>query len=74
MEENSNKEEKEKNISKEKPIVKINRNVKMEEKKTQNKLKCSKCGSGFVYVRIKDKEIVCRSCGHVEEKKEQKEK
>ena len=31
-----------------------------------NKPKCSKCGSGFVYVRIKEKSIVCRSCGNID--------
>jgi len=44
------------------------------------KAKCKRCGSKFVYVRIKDNEIVCRSCGaisklnnksnEIEEKKE----
>jgi DNA-directed RNA polymerase subunit RPC12/RpoP len=33
---------------------------------------CSKCGSTFVYIRIKDKEIVCRRCGHIEKLKEGK--
>lgn len=38
------------------------------------KPKCEKCGSGFVYVRIKDKQIVCRTCGHVSELKEEEKK
>jgi ribosomal protein S14 len=27
------------------------------------KLRCSKCGSYFGYIRLKDKSYVCRSCG-----------
>ena len=41
----------------------------MEEQKKQEKkekLRCSKCNSTFIYVRIKDNEVVCRSCSHVE--------
>jgi len=33
------------------------------------KAKCSKCGSGYVYVRI-DGTIVCRQCGHIQKQKE----
>ena len=29
------------------------------------RLRCSFCGSAFVYVRQKTKEVVCRSCGHI---------
>jgi len=35
--------------------------VKKDEKK-----RCKKCGSSFTYVRIKDDELVCRNCGHIE--------
>ena len=37
----------------------------IEEK--NNKPRCKKCGSKFIYIRIKDNEIVCRSCGHISE-------
>ena len=42
----------------------------MEEKKEvqeKEKSRCTKCGSTLVYIRIKDKQKVCRSCGNVEE-------
>lgn len=29
------------------------------------KKECPVCNSKFVYVRIKKKELVCRSCGHI---------
>lgn len=45
-----------------------------EEEQEKKKLECEKCGSAFVYVRIKDKQIVCRKCGHVSELKEDDEK
>ena len=35
-----------------------------EEKK--DKIRCTKCGSGLVYVRIKDQQRVCRNCGFIE--------
>jgi len=41
----------------------------MEEQKKSEELEkrsCNKCGSKFVYVRIKEKSLVCRSCGHIE--------
>ncbi len=31
----------------------------------ENKKRCPKCSGSFVYVRLKTKEIVCRSCGAV---------
>ncbi len=37
----------------------------MEEKK-KNKLKCSRCGSGNVYPRVRENTLVCRSCLNVE--------
>ena len=36
-------------------------------KKHRNpKRKCKKCGSGQVYVRIKERSVVCRSCGNID--------
>lgn len=44
----------------------------MEEQKKSVEVKksCKKCGSKFVYVRIKEGSLVCRSCGHIEIEKE----
>ena len=38
----------------------------MKEKREMRK-KCSKCESKLVYLRLKDKMLVCRSCGNIEE-------
>jgi hypothetical protein len=40
----------------------------MDEKKgvSNGTKRCVKCNSKFTYVRIKDQERVCRSCGHIE--------
>lgn len=35
------------------------------EKEIENK-KCTKCGSGQTYVRIKEGSIVCRNCGNID--------
>ena len=46
----------------------------MDEKKSVELVKrsCKKCGSKFVYVRIKDpKSLVCRSCGNIEKLEDQ---
>jgi hypothetical protein len=34
--------------------------------KSDNKLRCSNCGSKLVYIRMKAQELVCRSCRHVD--------
>jgi len=31
----------------------------------ENKRRCKKCGSSQVYVRLKTKELVCKTCGYV---------
>ncbi len=36
------------------------------EKEENKKPKCKKCGSAFVYIRIKENSLVCRTCGHIE--------
>jgi ribosomal protein L37AE/L43A len=33
------------------------------EEPKQEKLRCKRCNSAFVYVRIKDKSLICRKCG-----------
>ncbi len=35
-------------------------------KEKEEKKKCKHCGSGQVYVRIKEGSVVCRSCGKVD--------
>ena len=42
----------------------------MAEEKETGKPKCSKCGSKFTYVRIKEGSIVCRNCGHIDKKQD----
>jgi len=37
------------------------------------KPRCPVCDSGFVYVRSSDKMLICRRCGHQENKKPIKE-
>ena len=32
--------------------------------------RCEKCGSTHIYYRIKTKEIVCQSCGHIKKEEE----
>ena len=39
-----------------------------------NKIRCKKCGSTLVYVRIKTDERVCRRCGHIEKLNKEEEK
>ena len=29
-------------------------------------ISCSKCGSKFTYIRLKEKSRVCRSCGNID--------
>jgi transcription initiation factor TFIIIB Brf1 subunit/transcription initiation factor TFIIB len=42
------------------------------QKESENKkLECEECGSKFVYVRIKDNQVVCRSCGHISDLKKE---
>ena len=40
----------------------------MDDKKElkEERLRCSKCDSLFGYLRIKDGNWCCRSCGHIE--------
>jgi len=37
------------------------------------KIRCSKCGSTLVYIRIKTNEMVCRKCTFVGEKSKEEE-
>lgn len=38
--------------------------------KEKEKIRCAKCKSTQVYIRIKTQERKCRSCGHTEKIKE----
>ena len=46
---------------------------KEKEDKQKNRAVCDHCGSKFVYVRLRDEEVVCRMCGHVSELKKEEE-
>jgi exosome complex RNA-binding protein Csl4 len=35
-------------------------------KEDETGFRCSKCGSSFVYIRRKDKKLLCRKCGNIE--------
>lgn len=39
------------------------------EKKIE-KPRCEKCGSGQVYIRLKEGSVVCRVCGNIDQIKE----
>ena len=41
-------------------------NQKENQAEKPQKRKCKKCGSAFVYVRIKEGSVVCRSCGNID--------
>ena len=41
----------------------VKKKVKM---KKPEKQKCKACGSGQVYVRIKEGSVVCRLCGNID--------
>ena len=36
--------------------------------------RCNKCSSTLTYLRIKDKEVVCRHCGNIEKIKDEEKK
>ena len=44
---------------------------KQSQEKEQQKHRCIKCSSTFCYLRVKTNQWVCRSCGNVEEIKEE---
>jgi ribosomal protein L37AE/L43A len=43
------------------------------EKRDDSKIRCEKCGSSFGYLRMKDHQWVCRSCGTIKDLKEKRE-
>ena len=32
----------------------------------KEKVRCESCGSAFVYIRIRENSVVCRSCGNIQ--------
>jgi len=48
--------------------TKIEESKSNAEIKKEEKLKCNKCGSSFIYIRFKSKEVCCRSCGFIEKR------
>ena len=44
------------------------------EKKEKSKFPCENCGGFFIYIRIKTKERVCRSCGFIQKIKNDENK
>lgn len=40
---------------------------KKREEEVQEEFRCKNCGSKLTYIRLKEKQRVCRSCSHVEE-------
>jgi len=42
------------------------KSVKEKKQKKPEKQRCKKCGSGQVYVRIKERSVVCRLCGNID--------
>jgi protein-arginine kinase activator protein McsA len=43
---------------------------KEQKAKEENLQRCNKCNSTFTYIRIRDRQRVCRNCGNVEDLKE----
>jgi len=41
--------------------------MEKETKKPQNEIRCSSCGNKQYYIRVKSGQIVCRSCGFIED-------
>jgi len=47
-------------------ISSLNKLLKKYVKGDETGFRCSKCGSSFVYIRRKDKKLLCRKCGNIE--------
>lgn len=44
----------------------LNKLLKKYVKEDEVGFRCSKCDSSFVYIRRKDKKLLCRKCGNIE--------
>lgn len=47
-------------------VSSLNKLLKKYVKEDETGFRCSKCGSSFVYIRRKDKKLLCRKCGNIE--------
>jgi predicted SprT family Zn-dependent metalloprotease len=47
-------------------ISSLNKLLKKYVKEDEVGFRCSKCDSSFVYIRRKDKKLLCRKCGNIE--------
>jgi uncharacterized OB-fold protein len=47
-------------------VSNLNKLLKKYVKEDETGFRCSKCGSSFVYIRRKDKKLLCRKCGNIE--------
>ena len=47
-------------------VTSLNKLLKKYVKEDETGFRCSKCDSSFVYIRRKDKKLLCRKCGNVE--------
>jgi len=47
-------------------VSSLNKLLKKYVKEDETGFRCSKCGSSFVYIRRKDKKLLCRKCGNTE--------
>ena len=47
-------------------ITTLNKFLKKYVVNDEKSFRCSKCGSSFVYIRRKDKKLLCRKCGRIQ--------
>lgn len=47
-------------------VTSLNKFLKKYVKEDEKGFRCDKCGSSFVYIRRKDKKLLCRKCGNVQ--------
>ena len=47
-------------------VSSLNKLLKKYVREDETGFRCSKCGSSFVYIRRKDKKLLCRKCGNLE--------
>jgi len=47
-------------------VFNLNKLLKKYVREDETGFRCSKCGSSFVYIRRKDKKLLCRKCGNLE--------
>jgi len=48
-------------------VSSLNKLLKKYVREDETGFRCSKCGSSFVYIRRKDKKLLCRKCGNIED-------